>query len=44
MGWLTYIAGSQRIGMSVIVVLFIIGFAILYTVPDAKEARPKTGS
>lgn len=39
-GWLTYIADSQRIGMSVIVVLFIIGFVLLYFVPDAEEARP----
>ncbi len=39
-GWLTYAAGSQRIGMSVIVVLFMIGFALLYTVPDAEKARP----
>jgi len=39
-GWLTYAAGSQRIGMSVIVVLFMIGFALLYTVPYAEKARP----
>ena len=43
-GWLTFFADSQRIGMSVIVVLFIIGFALLYTVPDAEEARPEPGS
>lgn len=36
-GWLTYAAGSQRIGMSVIVVLFIIGFILLWRVPDAEE-------
>jgi UMF1 family MFS transporter len=40
-GWLTYIADSQRIGMSVIVVLFIIGFVTLYFVPDAEDARPE---
>lgn len=39
-GWLTYIADSQRIGMSVIVVLFLIGFITLYFVPDAEDARP----
>ena len=39
-GWLTYFADSQRIGMSVIVLLFILGFALLYTVPDAEQARP----
>jgi len=43
-GWLTFFADSQRIGMSVIVVLFIIGLALLYTVPDAEEARPEPGS
>lgn len=39
-GWLTYITDSQRIGMSVIVVLFVIGFTVLYFVPDAEKARP----
>ena len=43
-GWLTFFADSQRIGMSVIVVLFIIGLGLLYTVPDAEEARPEPGS
>lgn len=32
-GWLTYIADSQRIGMSIIVVLFIAGFVVLLGVP-----------
>lgn len=41
-GWLTYWVGSQRIGMSVIVVLFIIGFAIMLTVPalDLNRQEP----
>ena len=43
-GWLTYLADSQRIGMSVIVVLFVIGFVLLYLVPDAEKARPDTDS
>lgn len=43
-GWLTYIADSQRIGMSIIVVLFVIGFVLLYFVPDAEEARPNPQS
>lgn len=43
-GWLTYFSGSQRIGMSVIVVLFVIGLALLYTVPEAEKARPDVGS
>jgi UMF1 family MFS transporter len=38
-GWLTYIADSQRIGMSVIVVLFVLGFVLLYFVPDAEDAK-----
>ncbi len=43
-GWLTFFADSQRIGMSVIVVLFILGFALLYQVPDAEKARPERKS
>lgn len=38
-GWLTYWAGSQRIGMTVIVALFVIGFALLYTVPNAEQVH-----
>ncbi|WP_138431650.1 MFS transporter [Fodinibius saliphilus] len=38
-GWLTYVFSSQRIGMSFIVLLFIVGLAILYTVPEAKEVQ-----
>ncbi|HET6527704.1 MAG TPA: MFS transporter [Balneolaceae bacterium] len=38
-GWLTYFSGSQRIGMSVIIVLFIVGFALLFSIPDAKKAH-----
>ncbi len=38
-GWLTFIADSQRIGMSIIVVLFVIGFALLYTVPNASDVQ-----
>src|SRR5699024_900303 len=36
-GWGTYLSGSQRIGMSVIIIFFIIGFLIMITVPAAKE-------
>lgn len=35
-GWLTFWTGSQRIGMSVIVVLFILGMILLKDVPRAK--------
>lgn len=38
-GWLTFFADSQRVGMSVIVVLFIIGLTILYGVPDTEEVE-----
>ncbi len=37
-GWITAATGSQRWGMSTIVVLIAIGFAILWTVPEAREA------
>ncbi len=32
-GWITYFSGSQRIGMSIIVVMFLIGFLVLLKVP-----------
>jgi len=37
-GWLTWLAGSQRVGMSVIVVFFVLGFLLLLTVPEARRA------
>lgn len=36
-GWLTYAAGSQRIGMSVIIALFVIGFILMIKVPKVTE-------
>lgn len=38
-GWLTFWADSQRIGMSIIVLLFTIGFILLYRVPDAEALK-----
>lgn len=38
-GWLTYLSGSQRVGMSVILVLFAAGFIVLLQVPKAFENR-----
>lgn len=35
-GWVTYLAASQRIGMSVIVLLFIVGFILMSRVPSQK--------
>lgn len=37
-GWITYFAGSQRVGMSVIVLLFVVGFVLLLRVPEAEKA------
>ena len=39
-GWLTFWADSQRIGMSVIVLLFVIGFGLLYRIPEAENVNP----
>lgn len=36
-GWLTYFFGSQRMGMSIIVVMFLIGFAIIYSIPSSEN-------
>jgi UMF1 family MFS transporter len=36
-GWLTYAAGSQRIGMSVIIALFVIGLILMLKVPKVTE-------
>lgn len=34
-GWLTFVSGSQKIGMSVVVVLLITGMLVMLTVPEA---------
>jgi UMF1 family MFS transporter len=39
-GWLIYWAGSQRVGMATLVVLFAIGFLIMLTVPREKSRNP----
>lgn len=36
-GWLTYWAGSQRLGMTVIVLFFMIGLLLMRTVPKAVD-------
>jgi len=38
-GWVTWLADSQRVGMGVIIVFFALGLAMLLTVP---EQRPQT--
>jgi UMF1 family MFS transporter len=36
-GWLTYAAGSQRIGMTVIIALFVVGFVLMLKVPKVTQ-------
>lgn len=36
-GWMTYLSGSQRLGMSTIVVFFSIGLVLMLTVPATKK-------
>ncbi len=38
-GWLTYISDSQRVGMSVVLALFLAGGLLLLTVPPAEDLR-----
>ena len=43
-GWLTYWSGSQRVGMTAIMLLFAIGFALMCTVPpvETKTQEPES--
>ncbi|MCI0410380.1 MAG: MFS transporter [Acidobacteria bacterium] len=36
-GWLTYLSGSQRIGMSTVIVFFILGFLLMLSVPSDRK-------
>lgn len=38
-GWITYLTGSQRAGMAIVVILFAVGLAILRGVPADKPAQ-----
>lgn len=40
-GWITYWAGSQRVGMSTIILFFAIGFALMLTVPSEAALRKR---
>jgi UMF1 family MFS transporter len=40
-GWLTHLTGSQRIGMSPIIILLTLGFVLMFTVPRPREALLK---
>jgi len=39
-GWVTWLADSQRIGMGVIVVFFALGLLLLLTVPEQRAPGP----
>lgn len=39
-GWLTYLSGSQRVGVSAVLVFFILGFALLLTVQSPARESP----
>lgn len=39
-GWLTYLSGSQRIGMGVIIVFLFVGLALMLTVPTPRQTQP----
>jgi UMF1 family MFS transporter len=41
-GWLTYGSGSQRIGMSVIILLLLTGFVLMLRVRDPGVTKPQT--
>lgn len=43
-GWITVLAASQRVGLSVVAVLFVIGFILMLFVPRAEVARLETMS
>jgi len=37
-GWLTYLSGSQRLGMGTTIVFFVIGFLLMLTVPPDRKS------
>lgn len=39
-GWITGLTGSQRWGMSTVLLFFLAGFLLMLTVPPAREDRP----
>lgn len=40
-GWGSYLAGSQRVGMSTVIVFFVVGFVLMLTVPNERHAVGK---
>jgi UMF1 family MFS transporter len=43
LGLLTVWSGSQRVGVSVVIVLFIVGMALLFTVDESEGSRVRSG-
>lgn len=43
-GWLSYAAGSQRIGMTVIVLFFVVGMALMVGVPEVTSHGERAAS
>jgi UMF1 family MFS transporter len=43
LGLLTVWSGSQRVGVSVVIVLFLVGMAVLFTVDETEGSRVRAG-
>ena len=43
-GWVTYAAGSQRVGMATILPFFVIGAALLLLVKEVRAGRSDAGA
>jgi UMF1 family MFS transporter len=39
-GWVTWLADSQRVGMGVIILFFLLGLLLMLTVPEPEKAQP----
>ena len=39
-GWVTWLADSQRVGMGVIILFFLLGLLLMLTVPEPENAQP----
>jgi len=37
-GWITYLSGSQRLGMGTVIVFFVVGFFLMLTVPPDRKS------
>jgi UMF1 family MFS transporter len=40
-GWVTLLAGSQRWGMSMVILMYVLGALVLLGVPRADQVRPQ---